>query len=62
MQDNLVKQLQTVQTALTNRNNPSARNGLQQFINQVNAYTGKSITSAYATLLVNWANDLLARI
>jgi hypothetical protein len=62
VQDNLIKQLQAVQTAINNRNNPSARNNLQQFINQVNAYAGKSIAAAYAALLVNWSNDLLSRL
>jgi len=35
---------------------------LQQFVYMVQGASGKSISAAYANLLVNWTNDLIARL
>jgi hypothetical protein len=34
---------------------------LGQFVREANYQSGKAITAAYAALLVNWGNDLIAR-
>jgi len=40
----------------------SAHTKLPSFISAVQSASGKSITVAYATLLLSWANDLLSRL
>jgi hypothetical protein len=52
----LVSQLQSM------GNGNSAKTKLSQFINMVQSASGKSVASAEATLLVNWSQDLYARL
>jgi len=43
-------------------NHTSAKSYLATFVTQVQTGSGTTINSAYASLLVNWAQDLIARL
>ncbi len=59
LQSALIAQLTMVQVDLAAGNIAQAKVDLQQFINLVNAQSGKKIDPAYAAKLVQWAQDLL---
>jgi len=58
----LLALLSLAQGALNAGNTTQAKTYLNSFINVVQQYSGKGITTAYASLLVGWANDLIARL
>ncbi len=62
MQTPLLAKLTAAGSAIAAANYPLARSSLQDFINLVSAQTGKKIDRAYATLLIGWAQDLIARL
>ena len=51
----------TLLGTLKSINNGNAKAKLSQFINTVKGGLGTSVNMAYGNLLLNWANDLLAR-
>jgi len=58
----LLSYLSSAQTALNAGNHTSAKNYLASFVSLVTAQSGVTINAAYASLLVAWANDLIARL
>jgi len=60
--NNLVGMLNTVQAAINAGNNAAAKAALNNYMAYVNSQSGTGITAAYATLLVNWAQDLYNRL
>jgi CHASE3 domain sensor protein len=52
-------ELQAALTSISSGQNTPAKNQLNAFINEVNAQTGKKITSAQATQLIAAANDII---
>jgi large repetitive protein len=61
LQSSLLSTLQTAQTALGRGDTAGAKNALKTFIGQVQK-AGSKITASFATLLINWTQDLIARI
>jgi len=59
---NLVGILNTVQQAINAGNNAAAKAALNNYMAYVNSQSGAGVTAAYATLLVNWAQDLYNRL
>ena len=62
MQTPLLAKLTVAGSAIAAANYPLARSALQAFSNLVSAQAGKKIDRAYATLLLGWAQDLIARL
>jgi hypothetical protein len=60
--NNLMTKLQAAQAAVQRGDRAGAKNLLATFVNQVQSQAGKGITSDYATLLIGWTNDLIARL
>jgi Ca2+-binding RTX toxin-like protein len=58
----LQSDLQSAQAALFAGNHTSAKSYLATFVTQVQTGSGTTINAAYASLLVNWAQDLIARL
>jgi len=58
----LLSYLSSAQAALTANNHASATSYLASFVSLVTAQSGVTINAAYATLLIGWANDLIARL
>ncbi len=58
----LLSYLASAQNALNAGNHTSAKSYLASFVGLVQSQSGVSISSAYATLLINWANDLISRL
>jgi hypothetical protein len=59
--NNMVTKLQAAQAAYARGDKATAKGLLYTFLNQLSSQTGKGVTSAYASMLVNWTNDLIAR-
>ena len=59
---NMMTKLQSATAALQRGDKASARGLLATFVLQVQSAAGKTIAADYATLLVGWANDLIARL
>jgi hypothetical protein len=62
LQSSLLSLLQSAQTALNAGNNTSAKSYLNSFVTQVQNASSKNLSSSYATLLLSWARDLVARL
>ena len=58
----LLATLQSAQTALNGGNNAAAKSYLNTFVSQVNSAAANKITPSFASLLVNWTQDLIARL
>ena len=58
----LVSILNNAQNSLKAGNVLAAKSNLQSYINYVKSRTGAGITSAYAALLISWAQDLYNRL
>jgi len=54
--------LSSAQAALNANNHTSAKSYLASFVSLVTAQSGVTINAAYATRLISWANDLIARL
>src|SRR5439155_10960056 len=61
-QPRLVSILQSVQTYLNAGNVTAAKNQLTYFVSYVQSQSGVGINATYAARLINWANDLKARL
>jgi hypothetical protein len=58
----LLSYLSSAQAALNANNHTLAKSYLASFVSYAQAQSGTTITAAYATLLIGWANDLIARL
>jgi hypothetical protein len=58
----LLALLQLAQNALNAGNHTQAKSYLSSFVSVVQQQSGKTITTAYANLLIGWANDLISRL
>jgi hypothetical protein len=58
----LLAYLTSAQNALNAGNHTSAKSYLASFVSLVTAQSGVTINAAYASLLIAWANDLIARL
>ena len=60
--DSLVVKLQNALKSYNKGNLKTAINGLNAFINEVEAQSGKKITVAQANFLIDWAEDIIYAI
>ena len=58
----LLSYLSSAQAALNANNRASAKSYLALFVTLATAQSGATINSAYAALLIGWANDLAGRL
>jgi FIMAH domain-containing protein len=58
----LLALLSLAQNALNAGNHTQAKSYLSSFVSVVQQNSGKTITTAYANLLIGWANDLISRL
>jgi len=58
----LLSYLNDAQKAIQSGKTAQAKSSLNSFMNYVRQQSGKTISSAYAALLVGWANDLIGRL
>jgi Ca2+-binding RTX toxin-like protein len=58
----LLALLSLAQTSLTSANVSQAKTYLNAFISLCQQQSGRTITTAYATSLIGWTNDLIARL
>ena len=58
----LLSYLSSAQTALNANDHATAKTNLASFVTYAQGQSGGTITAAYASLLVAWANDLIARL
>ena len=58
----LVSMLNTVQSSINAGNPAAAKSALTNYMNYVKSQSGTGINAAYATRLVNWAQDLYNRL
>jgi Ca2+-binding RTX toxin-like protein len=58
----LLSLLSLAQSALNAGNNAQAKTYLNAFVSVVQQYSGKGIATAYANLMIGWANDLISRL
>ena len=61
-QTKLISILNSVQSYLNAGNTTGAKNQLSYFITTVQSQSGVGINTAYAVLLINWAQDLSSRL
>ena len=54
--------LNTVQSSINAGNPAAAKSALTNYMNYVKSQSGAGINAAYATRLVNWAQDLYNRL
>ena len=62
MRQQLTTQLQGIQSSINRGIITSAKGQLNTFINTVRSQSGYGVKAAYASLLMSWAQDLLARL
>ena len=61
-QNQLTSILQSAQTALASGDSVTAKSRLNSFVAQVQSQSGTGIDATFAARLVNWTQDLIARI